>query len=64
MKRAISFLCLIVFILVSCSPKPPAIPTVTRGPTATATLPAPIYPDSSQPIEAAGGGLLRAHDDG
>lgn len=52
MKRATSLLFLLLVILASCSPKPAPTPTVTPGPTPTSTLPAPIYPDASQPIEA------------
>jgi beta-glucosidase len=58
MKRAISFLCVSIFILASCSPKALATSTVTPGPTETATLPAPIYADASQPIEARVSDLL------
>jgi beta-glucosidase len=52
MKRTISFLLLAVMLSVSCAPKTAPTPTVTPGPTSTPTLPAPIYNDPSQPIEA------------
>ena len=52
MKRTTSFLLLIVFLLVSCGPK--TAPTQVGTPTSTAapTLPAPIYPDPSEPTDA------------
>ena len=50
MKRITSVLFLILILLVSCSPK--SIATPASDSTSTPTLPAPIYPDPSQPIEA------------
>lgn len=52
MKRTLSFLFIILFLVTACSPKPAPTPTVTPGPTATPTLGAPIYNDPSQPIDA------------
>ncbi len=48
MKRTAPLLLLILILLNSCSPKAPATP----GAAPTPTLPAAIYPDASQPIEA------------
>jgi beta-glucosidase len=51
-KRTISLCLLILLILSSCSPKPTPSTTVLTNSTPTATPPLPIYPDSSEPIEA------------
>jgi beta-glucosidase len=52
MKRTTSFILTVLILFTSCSPKTPATPTVASVPTSTPTLPAPIYPDSFQPVEA------------
>lgn len=51
-KRTISLCLLILLILSSCSPKQTPSSTGLTSSTPTATLPPPIYPDSSEPIEA------------
>ena len=48
MKRTASLLLLILIVLAACSPKTPATPSASTTP----TLPAAIYTDPSQPIEA------------
>src|SRR5512140_2651824 len=56
MKRTASLLLLILIVLTACSPIAPATPASASP---TPTLPAAIYPDPSQPIEARVEDLLR-----
>jgi beta-glucosidase len=52
MKRTTSFLLIILILMTSCSPKSTVTPTGVPASTSTPTLAAPIYTDSSQPVEA------------
>jgi beta-glucosidase len=52
MKRTTSFLLIILILMTSCSPKSTVTPTGVPASTSTPTLAAPIYTDSSQPVDA------------